>query len=200
LNLNSRSLIDIAGARSSDVASSSKSLYGQHTVRVAISAIIAALYATLIIVFWFGSFVVPQVRVADSLMPLAFIFGYPAAVGLSIGCIVGNYYGFMVGQTVPFDVVGGAVANLVAAILGYKIYNYFVARGRRGFTWIQLAILIENITVSLIVGTYMALLFPMGSDFVSSATIWYLTLFVGSLVAMNGIGYLIYKMTRVGLL
>jgi hypothetical protein len=132
-------------------------------------------------------------------MPLAFIFGYAAAVGLSIGCIVGNYYGFAVGSTVSFDIVGGAVANFIAAILAYKLHNVFVARGRKGFVWVQIAILVENIVVTVIVGTYMALLAPFGSDFLSSASLWYLTLFLGSLISMNCIGYLVYKMTYLGL-
>jgi len=201
LNSDIKWLIDpISTRRDSGTCSFSGDLYERHTVRVAISGIIGALYATLIIVFWWGSFTVPQVRIADSLMPLAFIFGYSAAVGLSIGCIVGNYYGFMVGSTVSFDIIGGAVANFVAAILGYKVYSILVARGRKGFAWVQLPILVENTIVTLIVGTYMAPLSPMGSDFISSATLWYLTLFIGSLIAMNGIGYLVYKMTYIGVL
>jgi hypothetical protein len=173
--------------------------YQHPTVRVAISGIIGALYATLVIFFWFGAFTIPQVRIADSLMPLAFIFGYAAAVGLSIGCIVGNYYGFAVGSTVSFDIVGGAVANFIAAILAYKLHNAFVASGRKGFVWVQIAILVENIVVTVIVGTYMALLAPFGSDFLSSASLWYLTLFFGSLISMNCIGYLVYRMTYLGL-
>jgi hypothetical protein len=173
--------------------------YQHPTVRIAISGIIGALYATLVIFFWFGSFTIPQVRIADSLMPLAFIFGYAAAVGLSIGCIVGNYYGFAVGSTVSFDIVGGAVANFIAAILAYKLHNAFVARNRNGFVWVQIAILVENIVVTVIVGTYMAILVPFGGDFLSSASLWYLTLFFGSLISMNCIGYLVWKMTYLGI-
>jgi uncharacterized membrane protein len=199
LNADIRWLTDLINAKRGHGSAGSQGLYQRHAVRVAISGMIGALYATMVIVFFYWAFQVPQVRVADGLMPLAFIFGYPAAVGLSIGCLVSNYYGFMVGLTYSYDVVGGAVANLVAAILGYKVYNIFVARGRKGFAWVQLAILVENIVVTLIVGSYMAYL-SAGSNFVSAAPLWYLTLFIGSLVAMNGIGYLIYKSTYAGIL
>jgi len=131
-------------------------------------------------------------------MPLALVFGYDAAVGLSIGCLVGNYFGFATGMTVPFDVIGGPVANFVAAVLGYKLSAVFAARGKKGFARVQMAILVENLVVTLIVGSYLALLFPVASDLAYSAVIWYAGLFVGSLIAMNVIGYMVYKMTYVG--
>jgi len=192
--------IIVSSKEDSGSKSFSSGPYDRRTLRVAISGIIAALYATMLVLFQYFSFGPLQIRVADSLMPLALVFGYNAAIGLSIGCLVGNYYGFATGMTVPFDVVGGAVANFVAAVLGYKLLGVFVARGRKGFAWVQMAILVENLAVTLIVGSYLAVLFPVASDLVSSAVFWYVGLFIGSLIAMNVIGYMVYRMTHVGLL
>jgi uncharacterized membrane protein len=165
-------------------------------VKVALSAIIAALYATVVILFAPFSFGPFQVRVADALMPLALIFGYVAAAGLSLGCVVANFFGFVMGATpTPFDIVGGAAANLIASVLAYNIYRAFTSKGRSGFVWTQIPILVENVVVSFIVGSYLAVLVPIGIDFVSSATFWYLGIFLGSLITMNGIGYLIYRMS-----
>jgi uncharacterized membrane protein len=169
-------------------------------VQIAISGIIAALYATMLILFSFFSFGPLQIRVADSLMPLALVFGYAGAAGLGIGCLVGNYFGFYTGFTSPVDVVGGAFANLLAGMIGYKLYQVFVGKGQKGLAWSQLAILSENITVTLIVGSYMAFLFPLSQDLLLSLGFWYAGLFSGSIVSMNIIGYIVYKMTYLGVL
>jgi len=133
-------------------------------------------------------------------MPLAFIFGYPGAIGLSIGCIVGNYYGLSTGLSGTLDVIAGPVANLVAAIFGYKIYRLLVNKGKKGLAWIQIAILVENITVSLVVGSYMPIYISLADTYALSAVLWYIGLFIGSLISMNIMGYSIYKMTYVGIL
>ncbi|WXG43593.1 MAG: QueT transporter family protein [Promethearchaeati archaeon SRVP18_Atabeyarchaeia-1] len=174
--------------------------YRHRTVQVAISGIVAALYATTLILFSFFSFGPIQFRVADSLMPLALVFGYSGASGLSIGCLVGNYFGFMTGITSPIDVLGGAIANLLAGVIGYKLYQIFATRGKKGFTWVQLTILVQNILVTLVVGSYMAVLVPLPPDLATSLVLWYAGLFLGSIISMNILGYLVYKMTRVGLL
>jgi hypothetical protein len=174
--------------------------YEKPAVRVAISSIVAALYATMVIVFWVFGFGPAQIRIADCLMPLAFVFGYAGVLGVSIGCIVGNYYGFATSATVAFDVIGGPVANFLAAFLGYKVFMMFVNRGKRGLLWVQIAILVENVVVTFIVGSYMAVLIPLGSDLLSSIVVWYAGVFLGSLVTMNGMGYLVYKTTYIGIL
>ena len=174
--------------------------YQQRTVQVAISGIVAALYATMLVLFSYFSFGPFQVRVADSLMPLALVLGYAGAVGLGIGCLVGNYFGFMTGMTTPVDIVGGALANLLAGVIAYKLYQVFVTKGKKGIAWSQMAILSENITVSLVVGSYMAILAPVSTDLLASFGLWFTGLFLGSLVSMNIIGYIVYKMTYLGLL
>jgi uncharacterized membrane protein len=135
-------------------------------------------------------------------MPLAFIFGYPGALGLGIGCLVGNYYGFVTGFSPgQVDVVLGPVANFIAAVLGYKVYRLFANRGKSGIAWIQVAILVENIIVTLVVGSYMPLYYTLGADtYVLNAFLWYIGLFIGSLISMNVMGYFIYRTSYAGIL
>jgi hypothetical protein len=136
-------------------------------------------------------------RIADALMPLALLFGYVAAAGLSIGCIVANFFGYIMGATpTPFDIIGGAIANLIASVLAYNIYRSLTSRVKSGFLRAQIPILVENVAVTLIVGSYLAVIVPIGSTFASSAALWYTAIFLGSLISMNILGYLIYITIR----
>ena len=81
------------------------------------AAIIAAIYATLTIVFGFMSFGVVQVRISEMLCILPFFT--PAAIpGLFIGCFIGNLFGPNLGM---WDIIGGSLASLLAAFLASKI-------------------------------------------------------------------------------
>jgi uncharacterized membrane protein len=117
-----------------------------NTRSVALSALIAALYAAYVFYFSVTSFQVVQVRVVDALLPLSILFGPPAIVGVTLGALVGNLLGSPFG---PVDVVGGTIANLVAATLAWVI-------GRRKFAgaWL-VAIGLEIASVTLIVGSYL---------------------------------------------
>ncbi|MFP3985674.1 MAG: QueT transporter family protein [Candidatus Bathyarchaeia archaeon] len=54
-----------------------------------------------------------QLRVADCLIVLAALMGWPVAIGVTVGCVLTNAYAFIS----PVDVVFGPVANLIAASL-----------------------------------------------------------------------------------
>ena len=144
-----------------------------NTKKLAVMTIFAALYAVGVIVLAPISFGIVQVRVADAMLPLAMIFGLPSALGLSLGCIVSNVYG---GLGV-IDIVGGAVANLVACTLAW----YIGRRGRR----IQrfLGTVAETVVVSLIVGGYLAVIFQVPVE------IGLLGILIGSTIAINIIGF-----------
>jgi len=144
-----------------------------NTKKLAVMTIFAALYAVGVIVLAPISFGIVQVRVADAMLPLSMIFGLPSALGLSLGCIVSNVYG---GLGV-IDIVGCAVANLVACTLAW----YIGRRGRR----IQrfLGTVAETVAVSLIVGGYLAVIFQVPVE------IGLLGILIGSTIAINIIGF-----------
>lgn len=54
-----------------------------------------------------------QLRVADCLIPLAALLGWPVVAGVTVGGVLTNAYAFID----PVDVVLGPVANLIAASL-----------------------------------------------------------------------------------
>jgi uncharacterized membrane protein len=81
---------------------------------IAYAGIIAALYATLTIILAPISFGVYQVRVAEALAVLPFLFR-SAPVGLFIGCLIANIYG---GYGVQ-DIIFGSLLTLMAGYLTY---------------------------------------------------------------------------------
>jgi uncharacterized membrane protein len=87
-----------------------------------------------------------QVRVVDALLPLSIVLGFPAVVGVTIGCFIGNLLGSPIGVV---DIVGGTVANFIAATLAWAI-----TRRRFPGSWL-LAIAVEIGTVTIIVGSYL---------------------------------------------
>lgn len=80
------------------------------------SAMIAAIYVVLTVVFAPFSFGEVQVRVAEALTILPFFT--PAAIpGLFIGCLIGNVLG---GALLP-DIIFGSLATLVGAVGSYLL-------------------------------------------------------------------------------
>ena len=114
------------------------------------AAVLAALYAAYVLLFGFASFGPLQFRLVDALIPLSILFGPPAIVGVTIGCFIGNALNpFNLG---PVDVVGGTLANFLAATLAWMVTR----RAFRG-AW-ALGVAIEIAVVSAIVGTYVVIL------------------------------------------
>ena len=144
------------------------------TRKIALASVIAALYAIGVILLAPISFLIFQVRIADALIPLSILFGWPVIVGVTLGNIVANIYS-------PFgyiDVIGGSIANFLASYVGWKI-------GSRNFTGSQfVATVAQNLIVSSIVGSYLAVLIleiPLEEGF--------LGVLLGSIISMNILGY-----------
>jgi uncharacterized membrane protein len=89
---------------------------------IALTAVFAALYV-IINVLQMVSVGNPtvygpvQLRIADCLIPLSALLGWPVVVGVTIGCLLTNAY-YFIGV---YDVVFGSVANFVAGLLVWKI-------------------------------------------------------------------------------
>lgn len=140
---------------------------------ISIIIVFAALYATGVIFLAPISFSIYQVRLADALLPLSIIFGIPSAIGLGLGCLVSNVYG---GLGI-IDIVGGTVANLVAASLAWYIAK------KRGFTHRLLGSIVETLTITVIVGGYLALIFEVPLE------LGLIGVLIGSIVAINIVGF-----------
>ena len=145
------------------------------TNELSLTVVFAALYAAGVAVLAPISFSFFQVRVADSLLPLAILFGWPAIIGISLGTIVCNFFG---GLGI-IDVIGGTAANLVATFLAWKIGQ----RKIKG-SW-PVAIAVQIAVVTLIVGSYLSYLFQI------PLLLGMLGVLVGSAIAIGILGYII---------
>lgn len=80
------------------------------------SAMIAAVYLVLTLVFYLTSFLPYQIRFAEVLTVLPY-FTPLAIPGLFVGCIVAN----IIGGNGIWDIIIGSLSTLIAAYLTYKI-------------------------------------------------------------------------------
>ena len=145
------------------------------TRKVALGAVIAAMYAVGVVFLAPISFSIFQVRLADALIPLSILFGTPVVWGVTLGNIVANVYGGF-GYV---DIIGGSVANLAAAYVGWKIG----AKKFRGSKFV--ATVAQNLIVSSIVGSYLAVIFSVPLE------VGFLGILLGSAISMNIIGYIL---------
>ena len=84
--------------------------------KLVFSAVIAAIYTVLTLLFAPISYGQIQVRVSESLTLLPFLSSY-SIWGVFLGCIISN----LIGGNGIIDVVFGSLATLIAAILTYYI-------------------------------------------------------------------------------
>lgn len=144
---------------------------------LSLTAIFTALYAILIVVLAPISFGPVQLRVADVLIPLAALFGWPVVAGVTVGCFLGNAY-FWLG---PHDVVLGPIANLIAASA------ILLLRKRR-----LLACVVGALPIGVIVGGYLWLFFTPPDIFWLVLPEWaamIISITISSLIAIAVTGY-----------
>lgn len=145
---------------------------------VSLAALFAGLYAVLVIVLAPVSFGPVQLRVADVLIPLAALFGWPVVAGVTIGAFIGNAY-YFVG---PMDVVFGPLANLIAATLILWLRNKRL-----------LACVVGALPIGMIVGGgYLWMYFPPPDIFGLTLPAWtamMISITISSLIAIAIIGY-----------
>lgn len=149
----------------------------------ALSALIAAMYAVLVATLPMFSFLMWQVRLADSLLMLSTVVGWPAIIGVTVGCLIGNLsapWGSV--GLVLLDAALGSLANFLASYAGYVL-----AYGR-GLREKLIAAVVEIAIVSTIVGAYVKylLLWAFGVDIPLAVSV--LGVVPGSVVAIGVLG------------
>lgn len=147
------------------------------TNEITLAIVFAALYVVGVAVLAPISFNIFQVRVADAILPLSIIFGWPAIIGTTIGTIVANFFGGLG----FIDIVGGTGANFLATLLAWRI-----GRMRIKGSWIY-AIGVEVLTVTLIVGSYLSYLFGM------PLAVGLFGILIGSIIAIGVLGSILLK-------
>jgi uncharacterized membrane protein len=146
------------------------------SINIALTAVFAAIYALGVVFLAPISFQIFQVRVADALLPLAMLFGWPAVLGLSLGAFVANIFGGLG----PIDMIGGSVANFIATFVAWRIAT---SRGRR---WALVGVGMEIIIVTLVVGSYLSYLLAMPLE------ISWLGVCLGSVTAIGVLGSILF--------
>jgi uncharacterized membrane protein len=152
---------------------------------LALASIFAALYAVLVIFLAVISFQLVQVRLADALIPLSIVFGWPAIVGVTIGCVVSNVVSPM--PSVVIDVTLGSIANLTASFLAWKVGRL---KRRESLLNEFLGCSAATIVITFIVGTYLAIITEM------ELWVWWLGVGFGSVVSINVLGYTLIQVMK----
>ncbi len=152
---------------------------------IALSAVFASLYAIMVVVQGLSAAAALQLRIADCLIPLAALFGWPTIVGLTVGCFVGNT---VVSGPLPngvYDVIFGPLANLIATVVIFQL------RKRK-----LIGCILGAGIIGLIVGSYLWVIFTpqdiFGYELPSTWPLWTTTVLsvtVSSLIAIAIIGY-----------
>ena len=140
-----------------------------------LSAAFASLYAVGVVVLAPISYQIVQVRIADALLPLSILFGWPAVLGLTFGAFVANLFGGLG----PLDVLGGSLANFIATYFAWRIAR------NRARDWIVIAIGLEIIIVTLVVGTYLSYILAIPLQ------VGYVGVLLGSIIAIGLLGSMI---------
>jgi len=156
----------------------------RRTKDLALTAVFAALYAALVFALPGISFQLFQVRVADALIPSSIIFGWPTVIGVTVGCAVANMISPM--PSVIVDVTLGSLANFIASFLAWKTGGWKGGVRIREF----LGCLAATVVITLIVGTYLAILTGMPFE------VWWISIFIGSVISISVLGYLLIQVLR----
>jgi uncharacterized membrane protein len=155
--------------------------------QISLTAFFATLYAVGVVFLAPISFNLFQVRIADALLPLSMLFGWPGILGFGLGCLVANVFGGLG----PIDIVGGAIANIVGCGLAYE----FSKSSRYPWRFFAGGLMITA-TLTLIVGTYLAYLFFPLEFGLPAILLGWLGVLLGSIVAVNIVGYLLLEAVK----
>ncbi|MEG0570067.1 MAG: QueT transporter family protein [Oscillospiraceae bacterium] len=151
--------------------------------RITKTAMIAGIYAALTFATFFISFGAIQFRVSEVLTVLP-VFTPLAVAGVSVGCLVANLIGALVGANPVglIDAVFGTAATCISAILTYQIGK--IKSKRMKFILAPLPPVLIN---SVIVGWEISYFF-MGAASPQILIINMIYVFIGQFVVCYGLG------------
>jgi uncharacterized membrane protein len=86
------------------------------SLKLAVASLMAASYALLTVMLGSLGYSWIQVRISEALAPLPFLMGFPAVAGLTVGCVLANWFS-PVGLP---DMIFGPALTLLAALLSWK--------------------------------------------------------------------------------
>ena len=151
-----------------------------------LTALFASLYVVINLVqsFTIGNPTIygpVQLRLADFMIALVILFGFPMVGGVTLGCFLTNAY-FFIG--VP-DVILGPMANLIAACIVLALRKHRL-----------LACISGALPIGLIVGGYLWLFFPP-PEVLGVLPAWagmIISITVSSLIVVAVLGYIVLRL------
>lgn len=153
-------------------------------IKIALYAIIIAVYVALSLALGALSFGQIQIRVAEVLVIFCLAsLGY--TIPLTIACLITNVLGLTLGMDfLPLDFIFGTLATLISCLLAY----YF--RKKLWFDLPILSLLMPCIANGIIVGLELMITFDMGMiGFLTN----FLFVFLGEFISCVLLGSLLYK-------
>jgi uncharacterized membrane protein len=151
-----------------------------YTRKIGFIAFVSSLYAVLTIIPGYLSFGPIQLRISDMLIPLSAIYGYPACIAVTIGCIAANAFYFISWM----DVAIGSIANLISSLIIYRMRKHLLS-----------ATIVSSFVIGFTVGSYLWLFFPpldIGIPLHPSIIIG-ISISASSLLTVSGLGYILVK-------
>ncbi len=152
---------------------------------ISLSTVFASIYAALVIFLAPISLGAVQLRIADCLLPLSALFGWPMIIGATLGCSVGNAVGGIVafGSLNFLDIVFGSLANFLATLVIFKLRKKKI-----------LGCIFASIIIGVIVGGYLWIFVPAPEIFNLALQPWVLMIIcltLSSLIAIAIFGYIL---------
>ena len=119
-----------------------------------VAVVMSSLYAALVVILGIFSYGPLQLRIADALIMLSALIGWPAIVGATLGCFIGNIMTNILYYWIgPLDIFLGPLANFLSSVLIFYMRKKPYVAGILG-----------SLIVGIIVGSYLWLFFPPPSS------------------------------------
>jgi len=151
-------------------------------------ALIAAVYAALTCLLGPISFGIVQFRIAEVLMVFA-IFEFDYIYGLTLGCILANFLGVVLGSNTigVIDIIFGACATFISGVLMHQTKNIKISNIP------LLALIIPVIVNAIIIGLELAFVFASKETMLHYWFIYGLDVALGEFVSVSILGFFILK-------
>jgi uncharacterized membrane protein len=153
-----------------------------NTKKLATIAIISAIYSTLTLILMPISFGPIQFRISEALTILPLIFP-EAVIGLTIGCLISNMFGYGV-----IDIVFGTLATAISALL-----TYFIGKKIKN---VNLKFIIGAIPPVIINAIIVPIIFILTGNTAEVYIINFLTVLLGQVISVYAIGFNLYLATN----
>ena len=153
-----------------------------NTKKLATIAIISAVYSTLTLILMPISFGPIQFRISEALTVLPLIFP-EAVIGLTIGCLISNLFGYGV-----LDIVFGTLATAISALL-----TYFIGKKIKN---VNLKFILGAIPPVIINAVVIPIIFILAGNTTEVYIINFLTVLLGQFVSVYVIGFNLYLATN----